>query len=77
MNDRRGASCVEGNMVIPPRALKPDEIFQLAVQAKLMVEDGSSFCLNDLAGSKEVLALARLLELRLNQSLTNTMAGAE
>lgn len=64
-------------MVVQPRSLKPDEIFRLAAQARLMVEDGHSFCLNDLAGSKELLAFARLIELRMNQSIDSDMTGAE
>lgn len=65
------------NMLIQPRSLKPDEIFRLAVQARLMVEDGESFCLNDLAGSKELLAFTRLVELRTSQSIDSDMTGAE
>lgn len=65
------------HMVIQPRSLKPDELFRLAVQARLMVEDGDSFCLNDLAGSKELLAYTRLVELRISHIVDSDMTGAE
>lgn len=65
------------NMVIQPRSLKPDELFRLAVEARLMVEDGDSFCLSDLAGSKELLVYTRLVELRMSQRIDSDITGAE
>lgn len=64
-------------MIFHPRLLKPDEIFQLAVQARLMVEDGESFCMNDLAGARELMAFTRLIEVRMRRSIDSDMAGAE
>lgn len=42
-----------------------------------MVEDGDSFCLNDLAGSKELLVYTRLVELWISQRIDSDMTGAE
>lgn len=44
--------------------LKREEILALARQAKLMIADGDSYYVNDMATDKELLAFARLLEAR-------------
>jgi hypothetical protein len=64
-------------MVIQSRPLKREEILRLAVQARLMIEEGDTFCLNDLVAEKELLVFARLLETRLNQSLGGMLVGGE
>lgn len=64
-------------MIIPVRPIKRDEILHLAVQAKLMLDAGGTCCVNDIAGEKELLAFARLLETRLIQPLGSVLAGAE
>ena len=64
-------------MVIQTRSLKREEILRLAAQAKLMIEEGGNYCLNDLAAEKELLVFARLLETRLNQSLGGVLIGSE
>lgn len=46
------------------KELKREEILALARQAKLMVVDGGSYYLNDMATDRELLAFARLLEAR-------------
>lgn len=64
-------------MITHIRPIKREEILRLAVQARLMLDAGSTCCVNDIAGEKELLAFARLLETRLNQPLGNALAGAE
>lgn len=64
-------------MVVYSRSVKRDEILRLAVQAKLMHADGNSCYLKDTASDKEVIAFARLLELKLNQQASSDMVGAE
>ena len=64
-------------MLFHSRPIKREEILRLAVQARLMLDAGNAFCLNDIAGEKELLAFARLLETRLNQELGSSLAGAE
>lgn len=64
-------------MIIPSLSVKRDEILHLAVQAKLMLRDGDSFYLNDMACDKELIAFARLLERKLNEFSGRDMAGAE
>ncbi|HYD58844.1 MAG TPA: hypothetical protein VEC35_00720 [Noviherbaspirillum sp.] len=64
-------------MVLQARPLKREEILRLAVQARLMIEEGDTYCLNDLAADKELLVFARLLETRINQSLGGVLVGSE
>ena len=49
-------------------ALKREDILNLAHQAKLMVEDGGMYYLNDIATDKELLTFARLIQSALQQS---------
>lgn len=51
-------------MRVNAKELKRDEILALARQAKLMIVDGGTYYLNDMATDKELLAFARLLESR-------------
>ena len=60
-----------------PTTLKREEIIRIAVNAKLAFIDGGTCYLNELAGEKELVAFARLLELKLHQALIGSMAGTE
>lgn len=64
-------------MNLQARPLRKEEILRLAARAKLMLEFGDDYCVNDIAGEKELLAFARLLQTRLNQELGNSLADAE
>lgn len=64
-------------MKLQVRPLRKEEILRLAARAKLMLELGDEYCVNDIAGEKELLAFARLLEDRLTQSHGNSPANAE
>jgi hypothetical protein len=57
--------------------LKRAEILCLAAQAKLMIEDGTRYCLNDLASEKELMRFARLMESRLHQLPHGNMVDME
>lgn len=54
------------------RSIKREEILKLAIKTKLMLDAGNACCINDIAGEKELLAFARLLETRLGQSPEKT-----
>lgn len=64
-------------MLMQTRILKSDEILQLAMQAKLMVESEEHPCLNQHAGRQEVIAFARLMEFALARTLAYDVTGAE
>lgn len=59
------------------RPLRKEEILRLAARAKLMLEVGDKYCVNDIAGEKELVAFARLLENRLTQELGNSFSDPE
>lgn len=44
--------------------LKPDQIFALALQVKLMLADGDIVFLNDMATEKNLIDFVRLIELK-------------
>ncbi|HYC41747.1 MAG TPA: hypothetical protein VEB70_02030 [Noviherbaspirillum sp.] len=52
-------------MLTHTRSIKREEILRLAIKTKLMLDAGNACCINDIAGEKELLAFARLLETRL------------
>lgn len=64
-------------MLMQTRILKSDEILQLAMQARLMVESEEHPSLNRHAGRQEVMAFARLMELALAGTVAYEAAGAE
>lgn len=55
-------------MKLKANPLQKEEILRLAARSKLMLELGDEYCVNDIAGEKELLAFARLLEDRLTLS---------
>lgn len=64
-------------MIVQKKSLKREEILRLAALAKLMIEDGDNYSLNDMATDKELLAFAKLVEEKLSQFLDSEMDGAQ
>ena len=64
-------------MTISTRTIKREEILRLAIKAKLMLDAGNACCINDIAGEKELLAFARLLETQLTQPPENSQPRPE
>ena len=64
-------------MLTHTRSIKREEILRLAIKTKLMLDAGNACCINDIAGEKELLAFARLLETRLAQHEEDARPGAE
>lgn len=54
-------------MVTEMKVLKREEILALAQEAKLMLVDGNTCYLNDMATERELISLVRLVESALQQ----------
>jgi len=59
-----------------PTTLKHEDIIRIAVNTRLAFTDGGTCYLNELAGDKELVAFARLLEAKLHQALIGDTVGA-
>lgn len=59
------------------RSIKREEILRLAIKTKLMLDAGNACCINDIAGEKELLAFARLLEMRLGELPENASPDSQ
>ncbi|OWW22392.1 hypothetical protein [Noviherbaspirillum denitrificans] len=61
----------------PQRPIKREDVLRLAVKARLMLDAGDACFVSDLAGAKEVVAFARLLESRLCEQPGSSLADTE